>query len=366
MALMLRGNTWYAHFSYREKQPNGVSKVKKEWISLECTKKEIKLRDKRYGRLLELREGQGKKDGNVDFDIFRLTTLARIKQTQEKPTYYHARRAFTMLAQFRLIKKLRDLTPAVLQNFQDWNKIQGKSNVHNNRLVRDIKKFMYRAELDELIYQQPWKKVHALPEPTNTVKPFTRTEIKKMLALDSQPEHITVPVVLWHAFVAFGVFLGPRRGEISNYLKTDVSLERNIISVHRHKKDLEQGILQDFEPKDYEERDTPIHPELLPYIKFLLSNEPECPYLFCYKKKPISKDYWTDKFKIFALAAGVKNATPHRLRHTFGTLVGEKSGAGAIKTLMGHKSLKTSQRYVHSGDIVAAIEGINVVANVVK
>lgn len=366
MALKLRGDTWYAYFSYRERQADGSSKVKKEWISLECKKKDTRLRDIRYGKLLEFREGKGKKDGSADFEIFKMTTLSRIKQTQKPATYNHAKRAFNFLLQFRLIKNIRQITPSVLQAFQDWMKSNGISNVHNNRMVREIKKAMYRAELDELIYPQTWRAVKYLKEPENTRKPFTRSEINRMLSFSSQPEGIRLPLPLWHAFVAFGVFLGPRRGEISHLLKEDVSLERNLVLIRRHKKDLARGILEDFEPKAYEEREEPIHPDLLPHIKFLLENEPQSPYLFCDHGKPISESYWTSRFPKYAKAAGVNGATPHRLRHTFGTLLGEKSGAGAIKALMGHKSLQTSERYVHRGDVVAAIEAINVVANVVK
>ena len=363
MALKLRGEVWYAYFSYREKQPNGKTIIKKEWISLDCKRKDTKLRNVRYGKLLEFREAGGKKDGSCDFETFKITTLARIKETQKKATYYHSRRAFALLDQYRLFKRLNQITPSVLQGFQDWLKVAGFSNVHNNRLIRVIKKEMYRAELDERIFKQNWRAVKGLPEPTNTRQGFSREEIKKMLSYNSQPKGIVLPLKMWQAFVAFGIFMGPRRDEVAKILKRDVSLERNEIYIRKHAKDTENKILEYWEPKGHEARTAPIHPQLRPHMEYLLSHEPECPYLFCHKGRPIKPDYWTSRFPQYAAAAGVERATPHRLRHTFGTLLGEKSGAGAIKALMGHKSLQTSEHYVHKGDIVSAINNI-VVANV--
>lgn len=355
MALKLRGDTWYAYFSYRERQADGSSKVKKEWISLECKKKDTRLRDIRYGKLLEFREGKGKKDGSADFEIFKLSCLARIKGTRKGNTYKISKRAFAMLASFRLIKQLKDLTPAVLQGFQDWMKTNGVGNVTNNRYIRELKREMLRAELEELIAMQPWKKVHYLPEPQREVEPFSKKEIQQMLSCNAQDTGTFLPLWMWQAFVAFGVYVGPRRGEISHLLKKDIKLSRGIIGFHGHKKDPEKGILENWEIKAYQERDVDINPNLIPYLKKLLSNEPDCPYLFCRKGRPIKEDYWTAKFVVFARKAGLASANPHRLRHTFGTFLGENAGAGTIKKAMGHKKLSTSDRYVHRGDVKKAI-----------
>ena len=355
MAIKLRGDTWYAYFSYREKQADGSSKVKKEWISLECKKKDTKLRDVRYGKMLEFREAKGKKDGTADFEIFKLSALARIRDTRKRNTYNIAKRAFETLGSFRLIKQLKDLTPSVLQAFQDWLKTNGVSNVTNNRYIREIKREMLRAELDELIVMQSWKKVHYLPEPQREVEPFSKQEVQKMLACTVQDTGTFLPLWMWQAFVAFGVYVGPRRGETSHLLKTDVKLSRGVIGIHGHKKDLEKGILEDWEVKAYQERDVDINPNLSPYLEKLLAHEPECPYLFCRKGRPIKEDYWTAKFSVFAAKAGLAHANPHRLRHTFGTFLGEKAGAGTIKKAMGHKKLSTSDRYVHRGDVKKAI-----------
>jgi integrase len=43
--------------------------------------------------------------------------------------------------------------------------------------------------------------------------------------------------------------------------------------------------------------------------------------------------------------------TPHDLRHTFGTRLGEQGvPAHEIMSLMGHESLKSVERYLHAGD----------------
>jgi site-specific recombinase XerD len=60
---------------------------------------------------------------------------------------------------------------------------------------------------------------------------------------------------------------------------------------------------------------------------------------------PRAVQYLVEKYLTLA---GIENASVHTLRHTFGTMhVIKKTNIGAIKEMMGHRSLDTTTKYIH-------------------
>lgn len=55
--------------------------------------------------------------------------------------------------------------------------------------------------------------------------------------------------------------------------------------------------------------------------------------------------------------AGIQGLHPHMFRHTFATLITKQYGVAAAQKLLGHKSLQTTQIYVHlsSSDLTDAV-----------
>ena len=63
----------------------------------------------------------------------------------------------------------------------------------------------------------------------------------------------------------------------------------------------------------------------------------------------LNKDQLYGAFKKARSAAGLSDKKVwHSLRHSFGTFLAETQPANVIKDLMGHKSIVTSQIYIHS------------------
>ena len=60
------------------------------------------------------------------------------------------------------------------------------------------------------------------------------------------------------------------------------------------------------------------------------------------------------------IAAGCPDVTFHDLRHNFGTMAGEQMKIEDVKTLMGHKSLKATERYRKTREHIATEEMQNV------
>ncbi|UCF70255.1 MAG: site-specific integrase, partial [candidate division WOR-3 bacterium] len=70
-------------------------------------------------------------------------------------------------------------------------------------------------------------------------------------------------------------------------------------------------------------------------------------------------------FKAACRRAGITNLRFHDLRHTFGTwLVNQGADIKTIQELMGHKSLKSTERYLHPNEerkrkVIESITGIS-------
>ena len=73
-------------------------------------------------------------------------------------------------------------------------------------------------------------------------------------------------------------------------------------------------------------------------------------HVFIYRHKPLSKDIIRCRIKAAGKRLGFK-ATPHMLRHTFGTqLVNAGAQITTVQALLGHKRLNTTMVYAHVHD----------------
>ncbi|MCP4424835.1 MAG: tyrosine-type recombinase/integrase [Chloroflexi bacterium] len=84
---------------------------------------------------------------------------------------------------------------------------------------------------------------------------------------------------------------------------------------------------------------------LAAYLELRGRSHSDC--VFLYRHKPLSKDIVRCRIKAAGKRTGVK-ATPHMLRHTFGTqLVNAGCKITTIQALLGHKRITTTMIYTH-------------------
>ena len=92
-----------------------------------------------------------------------------------------------------------------------------------------------------------------------------------------------------------------------------------------------------------DDRFVPLHPKLITIINRRLTNDR------LFGDDWLNKDQLYGAFKKARSAAGLSDKKVwHSLRHSFGTFLAETQPANVIKDLMGHKSIVTSQIYIHS------------------
>ncbi|HRI22580.1 MAG TPA: tyrosine-type recombinase/integrase [Panacibacter sp.] len=106
--------------------------------------------------------------------------------------------------------------------------------------------------------------------------------------------------------------------------------------------------------KGNKERIIPISKQLLAYIKDYIFNKPvitETSHLLINEKgKPLYPKYvYNTVKKYLSLITTIEKKSPHVLRHTFAThLMNNGADLNAVKELLGHSSLASTQVYTHN------------------
>lgn len=169
---------------------------------------------------------------------------------------------------------------------------------------------------------------------------FTDPEVKKI-------EKAAEKKIPWVDTVLILIYTGMRISELLGLTRFNVDLKRNLIT----------GGIKTDAGKD---RIIPIHPKILPYIQKWYDKGGDS--LICDDdgKKLTAKKYREDYYYPALEAAKVRKLTPHKCRHTFGSLMAE-AGVDTIyiQQIIGHADYAfTANEYTHP-EIEALRKAIN-------
>ena len=209
---------------------------------------------------------------------------------------------------------------------------KGYSKNTINQYINVIKTYYERTNRRELLFKyaiRP-KREKRLPEVLDI------KEIAKMLKLTTNIKHKTIIALLYSA--------GLRRSELLNMKITDIDAQRNIIFVRKG--------------KGAKDRQTILSQNLKKILEIYLSEYQPNKYLIegatgnMYSGTSIER-----VVKNAAIRAKInKNVTPHILRHSFAThLLENSTDIRYIQELLGHSSIKTTQKYTHVANITQQI-----------
>ena len=167
---------------------------------------------------------------------------------------------------------------------------------------------------------------------------LTEDEIDQLLGA---PDIATEEGVRDRALIEIMYAAGLRVSELISLKQADVDVQSGLIVCHG---------------KGSKERRVPIGKSAIHWVQQYSAiragyGKPSSPHLFLNRGKPISRQFAWAMIKRYAQQAGVKDISPHTLRHSFAThLLQRGADSRSVQALLGHSDISTTQIYTHITD----------------
>ena len=228
---------------------------------------------------------------------------------------------FNNLREFFGNPKLRDITVARIEAFQDFRKKQ-VAPATVNRETGLLKHMFFVAERWDLSSTNPVRRVKFLPE--NNLKFYYLSDADETKLLENSPPFL-------QQLIIFALNTGLRTSDIFNLKWEDLNLEERRIELIVKKSEKRLSL--------------PLNDTIMRLIDF----KPMGEYVFT---NPMTGD----RFKNVATGlraavkrAGLKKVTWHTFRHTFASrLIKNGVDIVTVKELLGHSTINLTMRYAHT------------------
>ncbi len=160
---------------------------------------------------------------------------------------------------------------------------------------------------------------------------YSQAELDKLLAACDDTER---------AIFAALLLTGMRKDELAHLAWDDVNVKRGTLRVTAK---------EGFAPKDYEEREIPLPPDLVEILGKLPRSST---WVFPSRNgNRFGRNDMLRRLKDVAVRVSVKDATLHKFRHTYATRLLEKGvDIVTVQHLLGHSDLETTRKYLSPDD----------------
>ena len=227
-------------------------------------------------------------------------------------------------------QELDSITPLLIEQFRAERLKTGVTKSTVNREIT-LMKTMFRLAID-------WGLTDA--NPVTKVRLFSEKDTLKerILMPDEEQRLLAACPVHLRPLVVVALHTGMRRGEILDLRWKQVDLDRGLIRVEN--------------TKGGKNRLIPINGILLAEFRALRASQAHSGLVFANPRTRLAFTEVKRSFKSACRAAGIRDLRFHDLRHTFATrLIEAGSDIITVKELLGHFSVRVTQRYTHPSQI---------------
>jgi len=236
-------------------------------------------------------------------------------------------------------KELAELTRTDLRKWIASLSRDGLAPTSIARAVSSTRGFFKFLMLDGHIKQHPAEDLDTPQRFSYLPRFLTEEEINRLFAAPdvSTPEGVRDRAILETMYAA-----GLRVSELVNLKQTDVDLMAGLIVCHG---------------KGSKERRVPLGKSAIHWLQQYAATKAEygkqtLPHVFLYRGKPFTRHLAWAMIKRYARDAGMKNVSPHTLRHSFAThLMQHGADSRSVQALLGHSDISTTQIYTHITDV---------------
>ena len=236
-------------------------------------------------------------------------------------------------------KDVLELTRADLRKWIASLSREGLAPTSIARAVSATRGFYKFLMLDGHIKNHPAEDLDTPQRFSYLPKFLTEEEINRLLAA---PDVSTLEGIRDRAILETMYATGLRVSELVNLKQADVDLLAGLIVCHG---------------KGNKERRVPLGKSAIHWLQQYAAAKAEygkqtLPHIFLQRGKPFTRHLAWAMIKRHAAQAGIKNVSPHTLRHSFAThLLQHGADSRSVQALLGHSDISTTQIYTHITDV---------------
>ncbi len=236
-------------------------------------------------------------------------------------------------------KQMTDLARADLRKWIASLSREGLAPTSVARAVSATRGFFKFLMLDGHIKTHPAEDLDTPQRFSYLPKFLTEDEINRLLAT---PDISTEEGIRDRAVLEIMYATGLRVSELVGLKQTDIDLLAGLIVCHG---------------KGNKERRVPLGKSAIHWLQQYAAlkagyGKQTSPHVFLHRGRPFTRQLAWSMIKRHAEKAGMKNVSPHTLRHSFAThLLQHGADSRSVQALLGHSDISTTQIYTHITDV---------------
>lgn len=236
-------------------------------------------------------------------------------------------------------KDISELTRADLRKWIASLSREGLAPTSIARAVSATRGFFKFLMLDGHIKTHPAEDLDTPQRFSYLPKFLTEVEINRLLAV---PDVSTEEGIRDRAVLEIMYATGLRVSELVGLKQADVDLLAGLVVCHG---------------KGNKERRVPLGKSAIHWLQQYAAvkagyGKQTSPYVFLYRGRQFTRQLAWSMIKRHAEKAGIKNVSPHTLRHSFAThLLQHGADSRSVQALLGHSDISTTQIYTHITDL---------------